>query len=103
MKKIYLLAMMLFSVNVLACVKAEIKDLAKADLWQKVKISPTGKYLSAITPVDGKNVLILFDALTQIQLHQFSFQRTAQPEDYHWVGDERLVIEKSYVKEKEKV
>ncbi|GIU03608.1 hypothetical protein TUM4641_09880 [Shewanella morhuae] len=37
----------------------------KGDEYSNVKISPTGKYLSAITHVEGKKVLLVLDAQTK--------------------------------------
>jgi hypothetical protein len=79
-------------------VSAQIKNFAKDDEWDNVKISPTGDYLSAVTRVNGKKVIALLDAKTLKPLHSLKFNGFAQPGDYHWVNHERIISEKEYLK-----
>ncbi|WMB73431.1 S9 family peptidase [Shewanella oncorhynchi] len=71
---------------------------SKGDEYSDVKISPTGKYLSAITSVEGKNVLLVLDAQTKKLLNAIRFPDNAQVGDYEWANSERLVLAKEYLK-----
>nr|WP_254304149.1 S9 family peptidase [Shewanella sp. VB17] len=63
-----------------------------------VKISPTGDYISAITKHEGKNKLLILDAKTKELHHAVFFPSNAQVGDYAWVNNERLVLQKEYLK-----
>lgn len=71
---------------------------SKGDEYSDVKISPTGKYLSAITSVEGKNVLLVLDTQTKKLLNAIRFPGNAQVGDYEWANSERLVLAKEYLK-----
>ncbi|HAY92547.1 MAG TPA: peptidase S9, partial [Shewanella sp.] len=71
---------------------------SKGDEYSDVKISPTGKYLSAITSVEGKNVLLILDTQTKKLLNAIRFPDNAQVGDYEWANSERLVLAKEYLK-----
>ncbi|MBW3515824.1 S9 family peptidase [Shewanella sp. NKUCC01_JLK] len=71
---------------------------SKGDEYSDVKISPTGKYLSAITSVEGKNVLLVLDTQTKKLLNAIRFPDNAQVGDYEWANSERLVLAKEYLK-----
>ncbi|MCL1090849.1 S9 family peptidase [Shewanella profunda] len=71
---------------------------SKGSEYSNVKISPTGKYLSAITSVDGKKVLLVLDAQTKKLLNAIRFPSNAQVGDYEWANSERIVLAKEYLK-----
>ncbi|EGT3628511.1 S9 family peptidase [Morganella morganii] len=71
---------------------------SRGDEYANVKISPTGKYLSAITSVEGKNVLIVLDAQTKKLLNAIRFPSNAQVGTYEWANSERIVLAKEYLK-----
>ena len=71
---------------------------SRGDEYADVKISPTGKYLSAITSVEGKNVLLVLDAQTKKLLNAIRFPGNAQVGTYEWANSERLVLAKEYLK-----
>ncbi|AUD58116.1 peptidase S9 [Shewanella sp. Pdp11] len=71
---------------------------SKGDEYSDVKISPTGKYLSAITSVEGKNVLLVLNTQTKKLLNAIHFPSNAQVGDYEWANSERLVLAKEYLK-----
>ncbi|ABN59905.1 alpha/beta hydrolase family protein [Shewanella baltica] len=74
------------------------QQFSKGDEYSNVKISPTGKYLSAITSVEGKNVLLVLDTQTKKLLNAIRFPSNAQVGDYEWANSERLVLAKEYLK-----
>lgn len=59
---------------------------SRGNEYSNVKISPTGKYLSAITSVEGKNVLIVLDAQTKKLLNAIRFPSNAQVGTYEWAN-----------------
>ncbi|MCJ8269256.1 MAG: S9 family peptidase, partial [Psychrosphaera sp.] len=94
------LLLWLLSTNVLAnTVKMpDVKDFAKDDEWQEVKISPLGDYLSAVTRIDGLRVIAMIDAKTLKIIHTLKFKGKVQPGEYHWASNERIVAEKELFK-----
>jgi dipeptidyl aminopeptidase/acylaminoacyl peptidase len=66
--------------------------------FENVKISPTGDYISAITQHDGKDKLLILDAKTKQVHHAVFFPANAQVGDYAWVNNERIVLQKEYLK-----
>jgi dipeptidyl aminopeptidase/acylaminoacyl peptidase len=66
--------------------------------FENVKISPTGDYISAITQHDGKDKLLILDAKTKQVHHAVFFPANGQVGDYAWVNNERIVLEKEYLK-----
>ncbi|MFB2801023.1 alpha/beta hydrolase family protein [Shewanella seohaensis] len=71
---------------------------SRGNEYSNVKISPTGKYLSAITSVEGKNVLLVLDAQTKKLLNAIRFPSNAQVGTYEWANSERIVLAKEYLK-----
>jgi dipeptidyl aminopeptidase/acylaminoacyl peptidase len=79
-------------------VKQDIKNFSKDDMWQSVKISPMGDFISGVTKIEGKKVIVLFDAKTLKPIHSLKFKGYEQPGEHFWVSDQRLVTEKEYLK-----
>lgn len=97
MRKFWILILLL-SCNLLAATPKDIKNYAKDDMWDDVKISPKGDYFSGVTRIDGKRVIVLFDAKTLKPMHSLKFGGFAQAGNYHWISDNRIVSEKEYLK-----
>ncbi len=99
MRLIYLLVLLL-NTNVLAATTKmpDIKDFAKDDQWQDVQISPGGEYLSAVTKVEGIKVIVMINAKTLKVMHSLKFSGFAQPGDYRWASNDRIVAEKELLK-----
>ena len=66
--------------------------------FTNVKISPAGDYISAITKHDGKNKLLILDAKTKKLHDAVFFPGNAQVGNYAWANDERVVLQKEYLK-----
>ncbi|GIU23341.1 S9 family peptidase [Shewanella sp. MBTL60-007] len=66
--------------------------------FSQVKISPGGDYLSAITMKDGKATLLILNAADKNPVHAVFFDSNAQVGHYEWVNDERIVLQKEYLK-----
>ncbi|MCH1931464.1 S9 family peptidase [Shewanella sp. A25] len=108
MKRFSLTALALFclpfTTPTIAAESSHSNALSQSQLFSKgseysdVKISPTGKYLSAITSVEGKNVLLVLDAQTKKIINAVRFPGNAQIGDYAWANSERLVFQKVYLK-----
>ncbi|MCU7988342.1 alpha/beta hydrolase family protein [Shewanella sp. SW24] len=108
--KLFRLAMLatlclpILPISTFAANSSNANALSQAQLFSKgneysdVKISPTGKYLSAITSVEGKNVLLVLDTQTKKLLNAIRFPSNAQVGDYEWANSERLVLAKEYLK-----
>ncbi|OCQ18740.1 peptidase S9 [Pseudoalteromonas luteoviolacea] len=75
-----------------------IEHFSKGSEYTNVKLSPGGEYISFISKVEGKNILGVLQVKDYSLLSAIRFESNAQVGNYHWVNDERLVIEKQYVK-----
>lgn len=103
-----ILQLLIFSVLLasfsLAANASEDKNLLPVELfsagvdYQNVKISPKGDYLGLISEVDGRKNLYIIELKTNKIINSVAFADTAQVGDYHWVNDERIVLEKQYMR-----
>lgn len=66
--------------------------------FSQLKISPKGDYISAITENDGKRVLVVLDTDSKKLINALNFPGNAQVGAYYWANDERIVLEKQYLK-----
>lgn len=88
----------ILSFGALAKIVEPAQVFSRSAEFGNVKISPSGDYLSTITTKDSKKVLIILDAKTRKPLHSVYFSNNAQVGDYEWVNDERIVLQKVYLK-----
>lgn len=75
-----------------------VEHFSKGSEYSNVKISPKGTYLAVMTQPEGKNVLMILDTKNFQVQHGVQFPGNAQVGNYHWVNDERVVLEKQYLK-----
>jgi len=75
-----------------------VEHFSKGSEYSNVKISPKGTYLAVMTQPEGKNILLILDAKNFQLKHGVQFPSNAQVGNYHWVNDERVVLEKQYLK-----
>ncbi|WP_028773486.1 alpha/beta hydrolase family protein [Shewanella waksmanii] len=87
-----------FSTNSNASETELVEQFSRASEFSQIKISPTGKYLSAIVPKDGKDALLILDAKTKKPTNVVHFESNAQVGTYEWVNEERVVLAKTYLK-----
>ena len=62
------------------------------------KLSPKGDYLSIRSKVNGKNTLGVIDLKAFKLINAVRFETNAQVGSYHWVSEDRIVLEKEYIK-----
>jgi dipeptidyl aminopeptidase/acylaminoacyl peptidase len=101
----FMKALIYSAILVLCCHgAAQAESISVANLYSKgaeyfnVKISPNGDYLSAITLHEGKATLLVLDFETKKLLNAINFPGNAQVGNYEWANDERLVLQKEYLK-----
>ena len=71
-----------------------VSDFIRPPDVSQVRISPDGKYLSALVPRPGnphENLLAILDRQTAAVLRLIPSGKNALIADYFWVGNERLV------------
>ncbi|WP_282167101.1 alpha/beta hydrolase family protein [Shewanella japonica] len=79
-------------------------SLSQAALYSKgaeyshVKISPNGDFLSALTTHDGKKTLIILETETKKMISAINFPGNAEVGNYEWVNQDRIVLQKVYLK-----
>ena len=74
-----------------------VKHFSKRSEFKAVKLSPTGKYLSAITSKEGKDVLAIFELNGFKLIHMVYFPTKAQVGNHTWVNEDRIVFQKQYL------
>ncbi|OHU91797.1 MULTISPECIES: S9 family peptidase [Pseudoalteromonas] len=102
MNKIFKLCLCLMIWSGLSVAQASpvipIEHFSKDFAYRNVKISPDGKYLAFISKVDGKNNLYVLDIKKSKIISGVNFSENAQVGRYEWSGDDRLVMEKQYLR-----
>jgi len=88
----------ILSHNAVAKIENPAQVFSRSAEFNNVKISPNGDYLSTITTKDGKNVLLILEIKTKKPVHSVYFANNAQVGNYEWVNDERVVLQKEYLK-----
>ncbi|WP_428848260.1 alpha/beta hydrolase family protein [Shewanella gelidimarina] len=74
------------------------KQFSRGAEFSHLKLSPAGDYIGAITKHDGKNKLLILDAKTKKLHHAVFFPGNAQVGNYAWANDDRIVLQKEYLK-----
>ncbi|OHU97561.1 peptidase S9 [Pseudoalteromonas byunsanensis] len=75
-----------------------VEHFSKDFAYRSVKISPNGEYLAFISKVEGKNNLYVLDIKKSKIISGVNFSDNAQVGRYEWSGDDRLVMEKQYIR-----
>ncbi|RJE71282.1 peptidase S9 [Pseudoalteromonas sp. MSK9-3] len=70
------------------------KDLA----YSQIKISPGGEFLAFVSKVEGKKNLYILDLKSYKIISGISFTGNGQVGDYVWANNERIVVEKQYLR-----
>ncbi|WP_232842766.1 alpha/beta hydrolase family protein [Psychrosphaera ytuae] len=94
----FLLSLSVFSNSVSANKLLPVELFSGGVDYDQVTISPTGKYLSLVSEVDGRRNLYILDLKNYQIINTVAFPRNAQVGDYHWVNEERIVLEKQYLR-----
>ncbi|GEK08098.1 alpha/beta hydrolase family protein [Pseudoalteromonas peptidolytica] len=98
MKKFLILAVGLLATQALAKSVVPLEHFSKGSEFSDVQISPNGEYLSFITKREGKNTLGFLQLDKFKLLHAVRFDDNAQIGRYEWVNDNRVVLEKQYIR-----
>lgn len=97
-KKFLLIICSIISVHLNAAPNQLIKDFSASSEFTELEISPTGKYLSAITvdKKEDKRAIIILDMETMKPSYIVNFDGKGEVGSYSWVNDERIVVQKIY-------
>ncbi len=98
---LFILVILVFSLTFTGTVNSKslsVDNFSKADEFSRVTISPDGSYIGAIKKLEGKNSLIIVDTSKFSVIHAVSFPGNAQVGEYHWVNNERVILEKEYLR-----
>ena len=71
---------------------ALVENPAVAD----IKISPDGKYMGLLVPVDGRNVLSIIETESRKSVNLLKFESNRQIGEFHWANEERLLMRLDY-------
>ena len=81
-----------------AAEKIPIEFFSKGSEYSNVKISPDGNYIAVTSKPQGKNIIAIINRKTFEVTHVVRFPENAQVGNYQWVNDNRIVLEKQYIK-----
>ncbi len=72
----------------------DVGRYVRADLFESIKISPTGEYLAATVPLDNgqRTGLVVMKRSDKSITGAFSQGKNTHIDDFHWVNGERLLI-----------
>jgi dipeptidyl aminopeptidase/acylaminoacyl peptidase len=98
MKYSILLAIILFMIAIPSTHASNAELFSRGSEYTDLKISPNGKYISAVTAHQGKKTLVILKTDTKQLVHAIYFPGNAEVGDYEWVNSERLVLQKMYLK-----
>lgn len=72
-------------------------DILTSDpVLRDVKLSPDGKHMALLAPVDGRNVVSIISTETRQPINILKFGSTKQVGEVYWANDERLVLRLDY-------
>lgn len=69
-----------------------LASFLKPNQFEQMKLSPTGQYIAASIPVEGKTILVVLDRLSMTVTGHFNVEGKTHVKDFSWVNDNRLVI-----------
>lgn len=69
-----------------------IQDFLRSDSFDRIKLSPTGKYVARSVSIGEKTVLAISDRSTGKLTGHFNLAGRTQVLDFWWVNDDRLLI-----------
>lgn len=98
MKRLLILILSLMATAVFAQQDIPLEAFSKGSEFSSVKISPNGEYLGFITKAEGKSILGFLELDGFKVIHAVRFNGNAQVGRYEWVNDNRVVLEKEYIR-----
>lgn len=69
-----------------------VTEFSRDDEFKGMKISPDGKHLAVLTPVEGKNALAILDINTMKPTYVVKFSGEKQVGQFHWANNERVIL-----------
>ncbi len=69
-----------------------IQNFLRQDMFDQIKLSPTGKYIARSVTLGEKTVLAITERSTNKLTGHFNLAGKTQVQDFWWVSDERLLI-----------
>ncbi|WP_345335075.1 hypothetical protein [Ferrimonas pelagia] len=97
MKRIlYLIGCLLFALcgSVFANPPEDSESYSRFSQYQSVKVSPDGKHLAVITPIEGKNALAILETDSLEPTVVLRLAGNNQVGSYHWANNERIIFER---------
>jgi len=86
----------IFLLLVFSTATAEPPDItyfSKSTEFLRVKISPDGKHLAVVTPMDGKNVVGILETETLKPVYIVRFGEDKQAGQFYWANNERIIVQ----------
>jgi dipeptidyl aminopeptidase/acylaminoacyl peptidase len=72
------------------------KALLAPSIVKDIKISPDGKHLALLTPVNGRNVLSIVRSKDFSPVNVLNFNESRQVGKFYWANNERLLLKLDY-------
>ena len=75
-----------------------IEAFSAGSKYSQVKISPNGEYLSFTSEVEGRDSLVVLELATKKVINVIRFNGNSEVGYYEWVNEDRLALQKLYLK-----
>lgn len=100
MKKVIygLFTFLILASNNISAKNIPVEAFSAGSKYSQVKISPTGEYLSFTSEVEGRDSLVVIELSTNKIINIVRFNGNSEVGYYEWVNDERLALQKLYLR-----
>ncbi|SHH73005.1 alpha/beta hydrolase family protein [Ferrimonas marina] len=75
-----------------------VEYYSKDSQFLDVKVSPDGKHIAVLTPIEGKNALAILNSESLEPTTVARFGDNKEVGDFHWVNKERVIVQLNYYK-----
>jgi len=73
-----------------------ISNFVAASVIQDIKISPDGRHLALLTPLEGRNVLTIVKTASLEPVNVLRFGSTKQVGEFYWANNDRVILRLDY-------
>lgn len=80
------------AISVPAMAQVDLDAYLKRDLYERVKISPTGEYLAVTVPLEDRTVLVIMRRADKAITAKAMGGEHSLVDDFWWANDERVVV-----------
>jgi len=87
-----LFCFLLLGLSNMALAAPSLDDFLRRDIFESMKISPSGEYIAATVPLDGRNVLVVMNRAQMQRTAISTMPENSYVEDFWWANDSRVLF-----------